>query len=148
VGGGFDQLILDAYANQVEIPAHLASIEFFREAHDALRVGGWLSINVGAFGLDDPVVSGLARTVSAAFEQPVALVRVPFSRNVALIARRGRAALPDEVPSGLPRNWSEWLRFESATRRFDDGGDPLTDDHNDIERLQRESLRLAAEARR
>lgn len=147
-GGGFDQLILDAYANQVEIPAHLSSIEFFREAHAALRAGGWLSINIGAFGLEDPVVSGIARTVCAAFEQPVALVRVPFSRNVALIARRGRTALPNEIPSGLPCNWSEWLRFDSATRSFDHGGDPLTDDHNDIERLQRESLRLAVEARR
>ncbi|MCA8980374.1 MAG: fused MFS/spermidine synthase [Planctomycetes bacterium] len=147
-GVGFDQVILDAYANQVEIPAHLASLEFFREARAALRDGGWLSINVGAFGLEDPVLTGLARTVCAAFEQPVCLVRVPFSRNVALIAREGRPALPEDVPGGLPQNWSEWLAFGPATRAFDDRQDPLTDDRNDIERLQRESLQRAEESRR
>lgn len=147
-GDGFDQLILDAYANQVEIPAHLASLEFFHEAHAALRDGGWLSINVGAFGLEDPVLLGLARTVCAAFEQPVLFVRVPFSRNVALIARRGLPALPDRIPTDLPLNWSEWLGFDPATRVFDDRSAPLTDNRSDIDQLQRESLRRAAEARR
>lgn len=147
-GGGFDQVILDAYANQVEIPAHLSSLEFFREAHSALRADGWLSVNVGAFGFDDPVLLAIARTVCAAFEAPVALVRVPFSRNVALIARKGAPVLPSPIPSDLPQDWSQWLRFDLATRLHSDDSDPLTDDRNDIERLQRESLQGAAEARR
>jgi len=148
VDGGFDQIILDAYANQVEIPAHLCSIEFFREVRAALRPGGWLSVNVGAFGHEDPVVQGLARTACAAFEQPVALVRVPFSRNVALIVREGAAPLPDELPADLPNGWGEWLALEQATVVLDDRSDPLTDDRNAIERLQHASLRRAAESRR
>ena len=52
------------------------------------------------------------------------------------------------MPGGLPQNWSEWLAFGPATRAFDDRQDPLTDDRNDIERLQRESLQRAEESRR
>jgi predicted membrane-bound spermidine synthase len=147
-GSGFDQVILDAYANQVEIPAHLSSLEFFREVRSALRDGGWLSVNIGAFGFDDPVLLAVARTVVAAFQAPVLLVRVPFSRNLALIARKSAPVLPSPIPTGLPQDWSEWLRFDQAVLVFEDRNDPLTDDHNDIEELQRESLRLAAEARR
>lgn len=146
-GTDFDQVILDAYANQVEIPAHLSSLEFFREVNSALRDGGWLSVNIGAFSLHDPVLLAIARTVSAAFESSVVLVRVPFSRNTALIARKGHPPLPSPIPSGLPNNWSEWLSFDSATSRFSDAHNPLTDDRNDIDRLQRESLRRAAEER-
>lgn len=148
-GVGFDQIVLDAYANQVEIPAHLSTVEFFREARAALRPGGWFSANVGAFGTDDPVAVALARTAAAAFERPAWLVRVPFSRNVLLVVRRD-ADVPvgDEVAAGLPNGWSEWLRFAPALRRFEPGDAPLTDDRNPIDLLQRRSLERAEDARR
>jgi hypothetical protein len=55
----FDEIILDAYANQTEIPPHLCSLEFFMLAREKLRAGGWLCINVGAFGLRDPVLEAI-----------------------------------------------------------------------------------------
>ncbi len=148
-GGGFDQVVLDAYANQVEIPAHLSTVEFFRVVRDALRPGGWLTANVGAFDGEDPVADALARTASAAFEGPVWLVRVPFSRNVMLYARRD-APIPmgDAVPDGLPHGWSDWLRFAPALRRVESAVAPLTDDRNPIDVLQRRSLERAEERRR
>ena len=45
--GEMDCILLDAYANQFEIPLHLATEEFFAEAHAALRDGGVLAINLG-----------------------------------------------------------------------------------------------------
>lgn len=150
LGGGFDQLVLDAYANQMEIPAHLSSVEFFRAARSALSPGGWLAINVGGFGLDDPVVRALGPTLAVAFEERVLALRVPFARNCVLFARRAaeppepgsaefRVGSPDVrrllAPLELPGAW-RW--FEPVQRA------PLTDQRNPIEALQRRSIRSAA----
>src|SRR5262249_51469284 len=35
-GSDLDQVVLDAYANQMEIPAHLCTVEFFREVEGHL----------------------------------------------------------------------------------------------------------------
>ena len=144
----YDQIILDCYANQVEIPAHLCTLEFFAEARSHLVEGGWLSVNLGGFGLDDPVVAAVARTCARAFEADVLLMRVPRSRNVSLVARRG-AALPiaegrllaaageagSLLPArGLPGAW----RIAAAT----EDGLVLTDDRCPIEELQQRSIEL------
>lgn len=152
--GSYDQLVVDAYANQVEIPAQLATREFFEEAAAKLRNGGWISANIGGFGLEDPVVDALARTVSAALGQRVLVFDVPFSRNIALIGRVG-AALPEPGSAefralgdaGLARLASQvslpgtWRWVEADARPI------LTDDRAPIERLQERSLDLAARAR-
>lgn len=144
---GFDQVALDCYANQVEIPQHLATLEFFREVEDVLRPGGWLTINAAGFGLDDPVVRAVAETCATAFEQDVVAVQVPFSRNCMLFVRRGtRTSDPEDVES-----WNRPdARFESLLRSLALEGnwcrvvpgapDPLTDSFSPMERLQLESL--------
>src|SRR6185436_12517249 len=85
----YEQVVLDCYANQIEIPYHLCTLEFFREVRARLVEGGWLSANVGGFDFEDPVVSSVAATCARAFESPVLLVRVPWSRNYLLLARQG-----------------------------------------------------------
>ncbi|MCP3915798.1 MAG: hypothetical protein GY711_09600 [bacterium] len=145
--GGFDQVVLDCYANNMEIPSHLSTVEFFRELRDALAPSGWVTVNAAGFGLDDPVVAAVARTLSAAFEQRVLALRVPFSRNCVLIARRD-----DEPPAPGDEGWSfegpvadrlAPLELASAWRWFEpeDGVQLLTDDRNPIDALQRRSIR-------
>ncbi len=85
----YDQVIVDAYANNMEVPPHLASIEAFELVYARLREGGWLTVNVGGFGGEDPVVRGIAGAITEAFGTPVSIFRVPFSRNLTLHARRG-----------------------------------------------------------
>jgi spermidine synthase len=148
--GALDQIVLDAYQNQIEIPQHLSTAEFFGECHAKLADGGWMSVNVGAFGLWDPVVEALARTLAFSFNTRVLAVRVPFSRNCVVFARKA-AEVPD--PGGaswlcgassvdrrlsamtLPGMW----RWIDAPPRPD-----LTDERNPIEELQRRSI-LGAE---
>ncbi|MBL8859526.1 MAG: fused MFS/spermidine synthase [Planctomycetes bacterium] len=154
VGAGqnsFDLLILDAYANQTEIPAHLSSVEFFRECRSALRESGWLAINVGGFGFDDPVVTAVASTLARAFEERVLGLRVPFSRNFVLFARR--AARPVAPPDAAWKTGDpdidarlsavalegNWRWFEARE------GEVLTDDRNPIEALQRLSILRATQ---
>ncbi len=147
LGPDQDQVVLDCYANNMEIPWHLASVEFFEELRRVLREGGWLTVNVGGFGVEDPVVDAVARSAAVGFGSRVLAVRVPFSRNVMLYARRGV-----EPPSPGSAQWSvaseaiggllRPLEIEGATRWFAPG-DPglvLTDDHNPIDLLQMRSI--------
>jgi predicted membrane-bound spermidine synthase len=148
---GFDEIVLDAYANQMEIPPHLSSREFFAEARAKLVDGGWMCVNVGAFGLDDPVVDAIARTLASAFEERVLVLRVPLSRNCAVIARRG--AEPPAPGSSGWRTISEEINarleahaLEGMWRWFaPDAARVQTDDRNDIESLQRRSVLEAGE---
>ncbi|MCB9916535.1 MAG: fused MFS/spermidine synthase [Planctomycetes bacterium] len=151
--GDYDEVVLDAYANQVEIPAHLSSVEFFREVRAALAPGGWLAINVGGFDLDDPVVRAVASTAATAFEAPALVVLVPFSRNATVYLRRdARPPLPGSeawrLPPGPVAELLGPLELEGRWALVSPGAaGVLTDDANAIERLQRASLRRAAAAR-
>jgi predicted membrane-bound spermidine synthase len=147
--GPYDQVVLDSYANQVEIPAHLSSVEFFRQVRVRLAAGGWVSANVGGFGLQDPVVAAVGRTLAAAFERRALAVAVPFSRNVVIFARRDAEppepgseafAAPLARAAGTFAIPGTWRWFEPGV------GPPLTDDKNPIDALERRSIREAPEA--
>jgi len=144
--GAFDEIVLDAYADNMEIPAHLSTVEFFREVRSQLRPGGWLAVNLSGFGFDDPVISAVAGTVAAAFERRVLALRVPFSRNCVLFARAG-----DEPPAprsaafrlegGAVASLVPSLELDGGWRWFEPGeGRVLTDDENPIDQLQLRSI--------
>lgn len=143
----FDQIVLDAYANNMEIPAHLSSLEFFRECAAKLDPAGWLVVNAAGFGLDDPVVCAVAGTLADALGAHVLAVRVPFSRNCVLFGRPG-----GDLPRPLEPGWrpaheglariAAHLELPGAWRWFEPGAGPaLSDDRNAIEVLQRRSIR-------
>ena len=143
---GFDLAVLDAYAHQVEIPAHLSSVEFLGEVRHKLSSGGWLAINVGGFGFEDPVVSAVATTAAAAFERPVLVLRVPSARNFIVFARRDADPLrpgdPGFRPSGELGARLGPAELESGWRWIEPGAGSrvLTDDRNPLDRFQRQSL--------
>jgi spermidine synthase len=141
-----DQVVLDCYANQVEIPAHLCTQEFFLELKDKLVEGGWLTANLGGFHFDDPVVSAVASTCSTVFG-PVLLVSVPFSRNYMLVARRD-APIPWEDQRLKAPSRQAALRLgprslDAMARKVEPGARVLSDDRCPIESLQAESIRRA-----
>jgi len=155
--GSYDQVIVDAYANNMEVPPHLASIEAFELIHHRLRDGGWLTVNVGGFGVDDPVVQGIAGAIVEAFGAPVSIFRVPFSRNLTLHARRG-----GDVPTPATRPFGSLgapligglgdllppLELEGAWQVVAPGmtTSELRDQRSNLEALQARSI-AAAEAR-
>lgn len=147
----YDQLVLDTYAHQMEVPAHLSTIEFFRELREHLLPGGWLTINIGGFGLEDPVVRAIAGTAAEAFGGRALVLRVPFSRNcVAYLRRDAEPAGPGDSGWAIHGNPELAgllgpLELEGASGHLGSGaGEHLTDDRNPIEVLQRESIALAA----
>jgi spermidine synthase len=144
----YDQIVVDAYANQTEIPPHLSTVEFFHEAREKLVPGGWVSVNVGGFDLSDPVVEAVSATLAHAFERRALALRVPFARNVVVFARRD--AQPPEPGSAefdvpLARRVGAFA-LEGTWRWFDpDAAEAtiLTDDRNPIDVLQRHSIEEA-----
>ncbi len=142
-------VVLDAYANQSEIPAHLSSVEFFREVEEHLTEGGTLAANIGGFGFADPVVQAIANTVATAFGQRVLLVQIPNARNVMLFATRGGEP-PDPsatIPGLSPRiaGLLAPIQISGCSRWVEATGDPLTDDLNPLDRLQANSLARGVE---
>lgn len=113
---------VDAYSHQVYIPAHLASFEFFTAARARLEPKGVIACNVGGLGIDDPVVTAIAHTMRAVFDD-VAALRIPDSRNVLLLGRRDAlidsASLPDAAPSVAGMSDAEhgiWSRVVSEAK--------------------------------
>ncbi len=144
--GDFDQIIVDAYANNVEIPPHLCTVEFFREIHSRLRPGGWLSVNLSGFGLQDPVIRAVAASVGQAWQQPVLLWPLPFSRNTVVLARR-ELPIPDPRDPAFvvgPRELQTLLASARLRARLQAPGVDaelvLTDDHAPILALERRSV--------
>ncbi len=150
--GPYEQIVLDAYTNQVEIPLHLATVEYLEQLEQRLIPGGWLCANVGGFGMDDPVVVALAETMATAFEQSVLVTRVPSARNYSVFARRDRAPIGPADPAwqfggdvaaqllqarSMPGAW-KWIEPTQVAHVLRDGS-------NGLDRLQQESMRTGRE---
>ena len=84
----YDIVIVDAYANQVYIPFHVATKEFFERVHDRLGDRGVVAMNVGSFQPATPLVEALVRTVSEVFPNSYAMI-LPQSRNLLVFGMKG-----------------------------------------------------------
>ena len=145
-GALWDQVVVDVYANQVEIPPHMATVEFFAAVQRCLSVGGWVQVNVGAGGCEDPLVLAMGATLAEVFGAPTLALEVPFSRNVVLCQRHQQPVITPDDPqfsnvaedlhgltqrSRLPGTW---------TLVGSDDGLVLRDQYAPMESLQRQSL--------
>jgi spermidine synthase len=61
--GPFDLVILDAYARQIAIPAHLATREAFEAVRDRLSPRGIFAINVSTVDVESPIAAALPETL-------------------------------------------------------------------------------------
>lgn len=149
--GSYDVVLVDAYARQIYVPAHVVSIEFFAAAARLLDEGGVVSVNLGGTSFDDPVVATVGRTLARVFGSAGAL-RIPASRNFLLVARKGLpldremlARVTDADPRCAPAllawqkdgSWRAW--------RDDPAAGVLVDGWPLLDVLQDEVLRKRAE---
>lgn len=86
-------ILVDAYAHQIYLPAHLCTREFFAQARERLLPGGVVALNLGGRSREDPVVAAVAGTCATAFEH-VEMAWVPASRNMIVLAWAGAPASP------------------------------------------------------
>lgn len=76
----YDLIFVDAYANQLYIPFHLASREFFKSLRDHASEKGIVVMNVNAVSLKSPLLRAIANTLSEEFTF-VSIIPVPDSFN-------------------------------------------------------------------
>ncbi len=138
--GDYDIIIVDAYANQVYIPFHVATREFFEHVRRLLGDEGIVAMNVGAFEPDAPLVAALVATLRSVFPDTYAMT-LPRSRNLIVYASVGidsfEPMLDAASGTGLEsiaasvvyasRPASEWFADDSAR--------VLTDTHAPVEWL-------------
>ena len=81
----YDLIIVDAYSQQMYVPFHMATIEFFRLARNDLTRGGVAAMNVGAFSAESKLAQSIATTLKAVFPH-VYVVPLPHSFTYIMVA--------------------------------------------------------------
>lgn len=90
----YDVIYLDVFAHAVEIPPHLATIEFFRRIRHHLRPGGVLGMNLVTATPESELAGSVLATARAAFGE-VWYYRIGGSANFLIIATEsGKLDLP------------------------------------------------------
>ncbi|MCA8948539.1 MAG: fused MFS/spermidine synthase [Planctomycetes bacterium] len=143
---------VDAYANQIYVPAHLASRQFFVGVRELLEPGGVVALNVGGLRDDDPVLRAIGTTLAAVFGHAFAL-HVPNSRNYLVVAKAGAPPAFDRLTAEPPVGgealndadrtaWLELVHYAArpaAWRDVGSGGPVLDDDRPELDELMMQS---------
>ena len=81
----YDLIIVDAYSQQMYVPFHMATVEFFQLAQSNLSLGGAVAMNVGAFSAESKLAQSIATTLKAVFPH-VYVVPLPHSFTYIMVA--------------------------------------------------------------
>jgi len=150
-GTRYHLLVVDAFANELYIPFHLGTREFFELCLRRLEPGGVLAMNVYAVGEDSPNLGALENTLATVFGTCLRLSQYG-GKNFVLVARNGKEPpdLSRLAPGrarerfGARKDVKEWDRLlELAAKAAGDavvvaprpGLPVLTDDHAPLEWL-------------
>jgi hypothetical protein len=144
-------LVVDAFANELYIPFHLATREFFDACRARLEPGGLLAMNVYAEGQDAPNLLAIENTLATSFGRCVRVTQY-WGSNFLLLARNGDGppdlsrllAGPLARRFGARDGLEEWDRLRSLARAMpgnsrlvspDPAARVLTDDDAPLEWL-------------
>jgi spermidine synthase len=142
----FDVIIIDTYSNQIYIPFHLTTLEYFAAISERLAPGGIVAMNINATALDSPLLQGIARTLGAVFEN-VRYIKFRGDYNYMLMASHGEilAPSPDMIRETAPLLAPTAELFMSRLVDFEiTPGLLLTDDRAPVEFMT--DMMIAAEA--
>lgn len=132
-------VLVDAYAQQMYLPHHLCTREFFALLRSRLLPGGVAALNLGGRTREDPVVSAVAATFAGVFEHAT-MARVPGTRNWLLLGWNG--ARPDGAEiarrlteAGVSEHLAWFVSGESFGPVRPDDGRQLLDGDDPVEAL-------------
>ncbi len=133
----YDIIITDTYSNQIYIPFHLTTVEYFTELKAHLNSGGVVAMNVNALSEESDLIQALGSTLCEVFPR-VYIVHVSNDYNFMLIASEYPLQAP---PADSMAVWNPVLEetarlFEPIFKPFDPGdGLILTDNRAPVEFL-------------
>ncbi len=96
-GRTYDVVIVDAYTQQIYVPFHMATKEFFGQVRGCLGAGGLVAMNVSAARDDAPLLTHICASLQAVFPH-VYRMRVPASNDYIVLA--SPRALAFTLPAG------------------------------------------------
>lgn len=132
--GTYDLVILDTYANELTVPFHLTTVEFFQAVRDRVDASGFLAINLNATSTDTLFMRSMVATLRQVWPE-VAIISIPDSCNHLVLASREPLDLPEDrsilpnVIQGMLPTLSDVAYTSSA------GGIIFTDDRSPAELL-------------
>ena len=132
----YDIVIIDAYTQQVYIPFHLTTIEFFSQVKRGLSDKGILAMNVSSARNDSPLMRSITNTLRLVFGH-VYQLRIPNSvDNLVLASDRSiDFAFPGgAVGKGL-QGIAQYSRQFFTESTYDERYKPLTDDRAPVEHM-------------
>lgn len=128
----YDIIYVDAYANEFQIPFHLATVQFFKQVSDHLNEEGMMVFNVSLGIKDSKLVRSLINTVMAVFPH-VYTLESETSFNILIVASNEEINFENlnEIyeKAGLPVNPA----FQASPADFSPTGRILTDDLAPVE---------------
>ncbi len=133
----YDIIITDTYSNQIYIPFHLTTVEYFTELRAHLNSGGVVAMNVNALSEDSDLIQAIGTTLCEVFPL-VYIVHVSNDYNFMLIASEYPLQAP---PADSMAVWNPVLEetarlFEPIFKTFDPkDGLILTDNRAPVEFL-------------
>lgn len=92
----FGAILIDAYSQQIYLPPHLCTREFFEEIRAKLISGGVVALNLSGRTREDPVVRAVSSTFARVFAN-ASMARIPGTRNMILLGWNGEAPSPEQV---------------------------------------------------
>lgn len=131
----YDSLVVDAYGNQLYIPPHLATREFFALAKTRLAADGVLAMNINAQDRESRLLKALANTAAAVFRH-VIVVPVSDSWNHFVLASDTPFDI-EAVARRMPVGYADIREdlFLSYPAVFDPEAEVFTDDRAPVEFL-------------
>lgn len=131
----YDVAVIDAYTNQIYVPFHLATREFFAQVKGRLAPGGLVAMNVSAAREDAPLLQGICASLQAVFPR-VYRMRVPGSNDFIVLASSRDLALTPPAGGYAPGLAPLADRFARGLLPAPvTGAAVLTDDRAPVERM-------------
>lgn len=132
----YDIIIIDAFTQQIYIPFHLTTENFFRQAKQNLNVNGLVAINLASFSDDSKLLRSVTNTLLASFKY-VYRIKIPATKNSVIIASDSDLDFR-KLSSAFGTELSAIADYSMRTVRrvdFDSRVAVLTDDKAPIEHM-------------
>lgn len=132
----YDLVIIDAYTQQVYIPFHLTTREFFSQVRKDLSDNGIVAMNVSSSREDSPLIQSISNTLRLVFGH-VYRLRIPGSvDNVVLASDKSIdfAALTGAGGTEL-QAIAKYSQLNFRESIYDERFKPLTDDKAPVEHM-------------
>jgi spermidine synthase len=132
----YDIVIIDAYTQQVYIPFHLTTVEFFTEVKTSLSGQGMVAMNISAARDDSPLIQSITNTLGVVFAH-VYRFRIPHSSDNLVLASDKRVdfGLLGRAAGTELQEIADFSRRSFRESKYDDRFEPLTDDKAPIEHM-------------